>query len=72
MDSSESSWTSSGHLQEAAEANFKHKSELLDEGLDESFPASDPTAISITRVVPAPFSVESKDVKVAEQIGFTL
>lgn len=63
MDSSEFSSASSGDLQEAAETSFKHKSELLDEGLEESFPASDPTAISITRVVPAPVAVKSKDVK---------
>jgi hypothetical protein len=63
MNSSESSATSPGHLHEAAEANSKHKSELLDEGLDESFPASDPTAISITRVVPQPLPVKSSDVK---------
>lgn len=42
---------SSSHLQEAPEVDFKHKSNLLDEGLDESFPASDPVAISVTRIV---------------------
>lgn len=61
MNSPESSWAPSGHLKEAAETSFKHKSELLDEGLDESFPASDPIAISITRVVPAPVAEEYKD-----------
>lgn len=36
---------------EADETSPKHKNELLDEGLEESFPASDPPAISITRIV---------------------
>jgi hypothetical protein len=38
------------HVHEAAEMSPKHESELLDEGLEESFPASDPAAVSITRV----------------------
>lgn len=63
MNSSESSSALPDDFQEAAEISFKHKSELLDEGLDESFPASDPTAISITRVVPAPGAVKSEEVK---------
>jgi hypothetical protein len=41
----------SGHFHEAEEPSPKHESELLDEGLEESFPASDPTAVSITRIV---------------------
>jgi hypothetical protein len=36
---------------EADETSEKHASELLDEGLEESFPASDPAAVSITRIV---------------------
>lgn len=39
-----------GHFHEAEETSPKHESELLDEGLEESFPASDPAAVSITRV----------------------
>jgi hypothetical protein len=42
---------SSGQLHEAEETSVKHTSELLDEGLEESFPASDPMAVSITRIV---------------------
>jgi hypothetical protein len=38
------------HFHEAEETSPKHESELLDEGLEESFPASDPAAVSITRV----------------------
>lgn len=49
--SGETQCTSSGQFHEAAETNPKHKSELLDEGLEESFPASDPAAVSITRIV---------------------
>lgn len=52
MDSSDEFQSKSlDHLKEAAEENLEHKSDLLDEGLDESFPASDPTAISITRII---------------------
>jgi len=36
---------------EADPPSEKHASELLDEGLEESFPASDPAAVSITRIV---------------------
>jgi hypothetical protein len=36
---------------EADATSAKHASELLDEGLEESFPASDPAAVSITRIV---------------------
>lgn len=32
------------------ETTLEHESETLDEGLDESFPASDPVAVSVTRV----------------------
>jgi hypothetical protein len=42
--------TPPGHFHEAEETSLKHESELLDEGLEESFPASDPAAVSITRV----------------------
>ena len=49
--SAEATCAPSGQLHEAAETNPKHKSDMLDEGLEESFPASDPTAISITRIV---------------------
>lgn len=59
--SSECSATGQVHAHEAAETSPKHKSELLDEGLDESFPASDPTAVSITRIVPVPPSVKSDE-----------
>jgi hypothetical protein len=38
------------HFHEAADMSPKHESELLDEGLEESFPASDPAAVSITRI----------------------
>jgi hypothetical protein len=38
----------------AAEPSLRHQSESLDEGLRETFPASDPVAVSITRIVPAP------------------
>jgi hypothetical protein len=38
-------------LHEAAETSPAHENELLDEGLEESFPASDPAAVSITRIV---------------------
>lgn len=38
-----------GH--EAAEPSLRHQSETLDEGLDESFPASDPVAVTITRII---------------------
>lgn len=63
MDSqSEFSSTSVDHLKEAAEATSKHKSDLLDEGLDESFPASDPTAISITRIIQGPELVVPEDI----------
>lgn len=41
----------SNRFHEADETSPKHKNELLDEGLEESFPASDPPAISITRIV---------------------
>ncbi len=34
------------------EPTQKHESELLDEGLEESFPASDPVSVSVTRVKP--------------------
>lgn len=40
-----------GHLHEAADTSPAHENELLDEGLDESFPASDPAAVNITRIV---------------------
>ena len=40
-----------GQLHEAEETSAMHKSELLDEGLEESFPASDPTAVNITRMI---------------------
>jgi hypothetical protein len=33
------------------ETSPAHENELLDEGLEESFPASDPTAVKITRIV---------------------
>lgn len=33
------------------EANLKHQNEVLDEALMESFPASDPIAISVTCIV---------------------
>jgi hypothetical protein len=39
------------HLHEAEEMSPIHESELLDEGLEESFPASDPAAVSITRII---------------------
>lgn len=39
------------HLHEAAEIAPIHTSELLDEGLEESFPASDPPAVNITRII---------------------
>ena len=42
---------SSNRFHEVDETSPKHKNELLDEGLEESFPASDPPAISITRIV---------------------
>jgi len=42
---------SPNRFHEAAEMSPKHKNELLDEGLEETFPASDPTAVSITRIV---------------------
>ena len=32
------------------ETTLEHESETLDEGLEESFPASDPVAVSVTRV----------------------
>lgn len=35
---------------ECSEISSTHRNELLDEGLEESFPASDPPAINITRV----------------------
>jgi hypothetical protein len=38
-------------LHEAPETSPAHENELLDEGLEESFPASDPAAVSITRVI---------------------
>jgi hypothetical protein len=38
-------------LHEAADISLAHENELLDEGLDESFPASDPAAVNITRIV---------------------
>jgi hypothetical protein len=38
-------------LHEAAETSPAHENELLDEGLEESFPASDPAAVQITRIV---------------------
>ncbi|ALK98460.1 hypothetical protein AB595_06475 [Massilia sp. WF1] len=41
----------SGHYHEAAVTSSKHASDLLDEGLEESFPASDPAAVSITRII---------------------
>jgi hypothetical protein len=41
----------SDQLQEAADVSPAHENELLDEGLEESFPASDPAAVSITRIV---------------------
>jgi hypothetical protein len=66
MDNNELLSPSPGCLHEAAESNPKHKSELLDEGLDESFPASDPTAISITRVVPVLPESAAENVKPAE------
>lgn len=50
----ECSSTNADQLYEATEANFEHKSDLLDEGLEESFPASDPIAISITRIIQGP------------------
>jgi hypothetical protein len=37
-----------------AEPSLRHQSESLDEGLRETFPASDPVAVSITCIVPAP------------------
>jgi hypothetical protein len=39
------------HLHEAPETSPAHENELLDEGLEESFPASDPAAVNITRIV---------------------
>lgn len=63
MDSqNEFSSTSAGHLHEATETTSKHKSDLLDQGLDESFPASDPTAISITRIIQGPPLVATEDI----------
>jgi hypothetical protein len=40
-----------GHLHEGADTSPAHENELLDEGLEESFPASDPAAVNITRIV---------------------
>jgi hypothetical protein len=40
-----------GHFHEAEEMSPYHMSELLDDGLEESFPASDPAAVSITRII---------------------
>ncbi len=52
-DSAETSRALPSQLEEVAPTTSIHKSDLLDEGLDESFPASDPPAVNITRVVPA-------------------
>lgn len=38
-----------GEEQEASAAAVAHLDELLDEGLEETFPASDPVAINIER-----------------------
>ena len=35
--------------EEAAENKRKHQEELLDEGVEESFPASDPVSVKITK-----------------------
>jgi hypothetical protein len=43
----------SSHAHEAVEQSLQHQSESLDEGLSESFPASDPVAVSITCIIPA-------------------
>jgi hypothetical protein len=37
-------------VSDTVETTRQHESETLDEGLDESFPASDPVAVSVTRV----------------------
>lgn len=39
-----------GQFHESSAISSTHRNELLDEGLEESFPASDPPAINITRV----------------------
>ena len=46
----------STHAHEAVEQSLQHQSESLDEGLSESFPASDPVAVSITCIIPASVS----------------
>jgi hypothetical protein len=46
----------SSQAHEAVEQSLQHQSESLDEGLSESFPASDPVAVSITCIIPASLS----------------
>lgn len=46
----------SSQAHEAAEQSPQHQSDSLDEGLSESFPASDPVAVNITRVIPGSVS----------------